>query len=66
MYGKIIKQERLANKLTQKELADKLGISQNNLSKYENEQLDLSTEMTVRICNALNISADYLLGIRHE
>lgn len=50
MYGERLRELRCEKGLTQKQLAEKLNISQKSLSKYERESLDLSTELIVRIC----------------
>ena len=63
MYGERLRELRCEKGLTQKQLAEKLNISQKSLSKYERESLDLSTEMIVRICRYFQVSADYLLGL---
>lgn len=63
MYGKILKELRLERNLSQQELAEQLGTHQKNISKYELEKLDLSTDMIQRICKFFDVSADYLLGI---
>lgn len=63
MYGERLRELRCEKGLTQKQLAEKLNISQNSLSKYERESLDLSTELIVRICRYFQVSADYLLGL---
>lgn len=62
MNGKIIKEMRIDAGLTQEELAQKLGTTQRNISKYERGDLDISTEMIVSLCDFFGISADYLLG----
>lgn len=62
MYGSKIRELRLEKGLSQAEFAKKIGTSQRNVSKYENEQLDLSTEILLSICAFFQISADYLLG----
>ena len=49
MYGERLRELRSEKGLTQKQLAEKLNISQKSLSKYERESLDLSTELIVRI-----------------
>ncbi len=54
---------RKASGITQKELADTLGVSQSNLSDYETGGLRLHAELILDICNALSISADELLGL---
>lgn len=63
MYGERLRELRCKKGFTQKQLAEKLNISQKSLSKYERESLDLSTELIVRICRYFQVSADYLLGL---
>ena len=63
MYGERLRELSCEKALTQKQLAEKLNISQKSLSKYERESLDLSTELIVRICRYFQVSADYLLGL---
>lgn len=63
MYGERLRELRCEKGLTQKQLAEKLNISQKSLSKYERESLGLSTELIVRICRYFQVSADYLLGL---
>ncbi len=63
MYGKILKELRIENKLTQQKFAEIFQISPKSVSKYENEQLDLNTELIMKICKYFNVSADYLLGL---
>ena len=60
MYGKILKELRIENKLTQQKFAEIFQISPKSVSKYENEQLDLNTELIMKICKYYNVSADYL------
>lgn len=62
MYGERLRELRCEKGFTQKQLAEKLNISQKSLGKYERESLDLSTELIVRICRYFQVSADYLLG----
>ena len=66
MYGKILKELRKEKGWTQTQLAEKLNIKTQAISKYELERLDLSTEMIGKICNLFEISADYLLGLKDE
>ena len=62
MYGKIISELRKERNLSQKQLAEKLNTTQNTVSKYETEVLDLNTVIIIKICDFFDISADYLLG----
>ena len=62
-----LKECRLAKKLTQKEVADKLGISQ---QAYQQLETGRTTDMRIstlkRLCIVLETSADWLLGIGEE
>ena len=49
---------------TQKELADKIGITETSVSEYETGRLRLSDEMVVRLAISLDVSADTLLGLK--
>ena len=62
MYGIRLKELRKEQGLTQKEFAKMLNTTQENISKYELEYLDLNTDMIIQICKTFNVSADYLLG----
>lgn len=66
MYGIRLKELRKENGLSQVELARKLQTTQRNISKYELETLDLSTEFIIKICTFFGVSADYLLGLEDE
>ena len=48
--------------LSQKELAEKVGITEASLSRYENDLREPKAEIITRLSNALNCSTDYLLG----
>ncbi len=66
MYGKIIREQREIKQLKQKELAIILKTTQSNIGKYEREELDLNTDMIIRICRFFNITSDYLLGLEDD
>lgn len=61
--GDIILVLRRAADITQEELADKLGITQAALSRYENDLREPDGDMLERIGDALGVTADFL---RHE
>ncbi len=48
---------------TQVELAERIGIIQALVSDYERDKLRLNAEMLVRFAQALNVSADAILGL---
>ena len=64
MYGDRLKIIRTEKGLSQSEFAKMCETSQRNISRYEREQLDLSTDFIVRVCKTFDISADYLLGLK--
>ena len=59
---KRIKDLRIENNLTQKELANILNIDSSTISKYEHGINVIATPFLYTICKKYNISADYLLG----
>ena len=61
-FGERLVAAREAAGLSQKDLADKLGISQRALSWWEREPVALKPEQMAALAEALNVSADYLLG----
>lgn len=52
--------------LTQEQLADKIGIAQALVSKYEIGRLQISAEMIIRFAQALQVSTDQILGFNGE
>ncbi len=60
MYLKRLKDLRIDNDMTQKELADKLGISQQTLSDYEKGKYDLPNDLLLRYGNFFKVSLDYI------
>ena len=57
-----LKELRLKNNLTQKEIADYLNITQNTYSQYENGKRQVPTEIYMRLADYYDVSLDYLLG----
>lgn len=56
MIGRNIKFYRKKHKLTQTELAQKIGIDRSVLSRYENEEVDITVGNVVRIARFLGIT----------
>ena len=50
-------------KLSQKEFAKRLGITEATLSRYVSGTRMPKADMIISICNELGISADWLLGM---
>lgn len=58
-----LKEARKAKKLTQKELATKLGLTDARITQYENGQGYPSAEVLYKICIELNVSMDWIMGM---
>ena len=57
-----LKELRQKNKLTQKELATSLNLSQPTYQNYESEYTQPPIEIMIRLADHYNVSLDYLLG----
>lgn len=62
MY-KRIRDLREDKDLTQKQIADMLGMSQTGYSKYETGENDVPTKVLIRLAKFYNASVDYILGL---
>lgn len=60
MYYPRLKDLREDNDLTQKEIAEILGMSQTGYSKYETGENDISTIILIKLADYYNTSTDYL------
>ena len=61
--GEKIKDLRLKKKLTQKQLAAKIGINESGISQYEKNLRLPSLEVLTKLCLTFGVSADYFLNI---
>lgn len=66
MLNERIKELRMALNISQVELARKLGVSKQSVSNWENDNIQPSIDMLVKIAKCLNVSTDYLLGLNVE
>ena len=58
---RLIEQRKL-NKMTQREMADILGIKQPSYIRYEKGDAEPSLESLVKIADIFDVSIDFLLG----
>lgn len=65
-FAKRIKELRENKQLTQKELANHIGISQSVLCDYENEKSEPTANVICKLAIEFHVSADYLLGLENE
>ena len=62
MLNERIKQLRLAYKLNQVEFGRKLGVTKQCVSNWENNNMQPSVEMLMKIADLFSVTTDYLLG----
>ncbi len=62
VFEKNITELRKLNKLTQRQMAEKLGITQPSYIRYENGTSEPKQEVLVKIADIFDVSIDYLLG----
>lgn len=65
-YGDRLKQARKDLHLTQTEVAELLGITQKSYQRMESGNHDLKMSTIYQLCKVLNISADWLLGLKEN
>ena len=63
MLNENIKSLRLSYNLSQVELASALGVSKQCISNWENDYIQPSVEMRIKIAKYFNVTTDYLLGL---
>ena len=57
---------RKMNHMSQEELADRLHVSRQTLSKYETGENDIPTAVLIRLSEFYHVSTDYLLGLTDQ
>lgn len=60
--GQQIRMLREARNISQVELGKRLGISKQSVCNWENDNVQPSVEMLVRLASLFSVSTDYLLG----
>ncbi len=63
MLGEVIKKLRAAHGLNQVQLAEKLDVSKQTISNWENNNILPSIEMLVKISRFFSVSTDHLLEL---
>lgn len=61
-FGSRLKEARKAKKLTQSEVASKLGIDDTTISKYENDKSEPDNETLKKLSALYECSIDHLMG----
>ena len=63
MLSKRIYELRISFNWTQVQLAQKLGVTKQTVSNWENDNIQPSIDMLVKISKTFNVTTDYLLGL---
>lgn len=58
-----LKQARIENGFTQKQVAQQVGITPNAIANYELGTREPSLDTLAQLCKCYGVSADYLLGL---
>lgn len=57
---------RKAKKMTQKDVADILGVDRTTYGKYETGDSDPPTSTIAELCSIFQVSSDYLIGLSND
>ncbi len=63
LTGKRIKDLRTAKNMYQKDLAQKIGVAQSVVARYENATAKPGIDTLMKLAIALETTTDYLLGL---
>ena len=62
MFSETLKKLRLSHNLNQVQLAQKLNVSKQAISNWENNNIQPSIDILIKIADIFSVSTDYLLG----
>ena len=66
MLNENIKKLRISRGLNQVELGKALGVAKQTISNWENNNIQPSIDMLLKISDYFSVSADFLLGIDYR
>lgn len=62
MLNERIKELRFVKGISQVDLAKRLNVSKQSVSNWENDNIQPSIEVLIKLADIFNVSTDYLLG----
>ena len=65
-FNENLKEARLKSGISQKDLAENIGVAKSTYSLYESGKREANVDTIKKIASSLNVSADTLLGIDNE
>ena len=63
MLSEKLREVRVSRGLSQVDLAKQLGVTKQSVSNWENDNIQPSVEMLVKIAQTLSVSSDFLLEL---
>lgn len=63
LLGNKIKELRTRNKMSQSQLADRLGLTRSVISAYERDLRTPSYDVLIKLTQIFKVSSDYMLGL---
>lgn len=63
MLNERIRELRLSRNMSQVDLAKRLSVSKQSVSNWENDNIQPSIEMLIKLANVFSVSTDYLLAL---
>lgn len=64
-FNEILNQELQKQNITQRELANRTGLTEVSIGRYCNGQRSPNVNTIIKIANELHVNTDYLLGREH-
>lgn len=61
-----IRRLRMARNISQVDLAKALGVTKQSISNWENNNIQPSIDMLIRICDYFRVTTDYMLGLEEK
>ena len=65
-FGERLKKLRIDNKMTQTQVAGRVGVATSAISSYESGVRLPSYNTLVKLCRLFHVSTDYLLGVKSK
>lgn len=66
MLNEKIKELRMSMNISQVKLGEELGVSKQCVSNWENDNIQPSIDMLIKIAKYFHVSCDYLLGLNFD
>lgn len=66
LKGERLRELRLQKGYTHQELADLLGVSERQITRYESGKTDPSSSVLTRAAQVLGVTTDYLVGLADD